>query len=243
MAQNSDSSSPSLEGDDEESGDGSGSRKRKPSASGEGDGGSSKRTGRKSRSKSSKGDLSTAMKGSSTTKRTSRKSTDVSRQKKRKQTKKKSKRGKKSNALVTYKGNVQTSDEDTSLKGFSSSQVKLASKSASKPPVKSTTADESSLKKRIQQLESIVSSQVTEIQKLQRTVADMNRTVSTFSNVVDVLRDAGLQIDDDSAQIPYEQDAEEAMEERIKAATKDPVHRQSIMDAEIFGIAPTTVTE
>ena len=239
MTQNSDLSASSLEGDDERSGGGDGNRKRKPS--GESDGVSGKRTGRKSRSKSRKGDSSAVVKGSTTKRASNKKNADGKRQKKRKHTKR---RGKKSNALVTQEGNhIQTSAEDTSLKGFSSSQVKHPPKAESKPTGKATKGDESSLKKRVIQLETIVSSQVAEIQKLQRTVADMNRTMGIFSNVVDVLRDAGLQIDDDSAQIPYEQDAEEDMEERIKAATKDPVHRQSIVDAEIFGIAPTTVTE
>ena len=160
-------------------------------------------------------------------------------------------------SLKTKGGNtLNTSDMNTSLKGFQEpAQNKQSQKPKSKEPkeveassapdIKDKSDSNKNLKKRVAQLESLVSTQMSEIQKLRREIDELTKTTKTFSNVVDILREAGLQLneDDDSASIEEELDTAEE-QSHPQRQTGSFLQSQAISDDMlIFGIAPKSVTD
>mmetsp|Transcript_22190 Transcript_22190/g.46805 ORF Transcript_22190/g.46805 Transcript_22190/m.46805 type:complete len:790 (+) Transcript_22190:100-2469(+) len=157
--------------------------------------------------------------------------------------------------LHTSKSSINTNDQNTSLKGFKS-EVPPASPQQIKDEKAEDVADDDSLvvsgegdlQKRVVQLESIVSNQQVEIQKLRRDLEELNKAASVFSNVVDVLREAGLRIDEDEEIVVMDEEVENEQDAigggGNSASVKSPLEQQSIHDAmEIFGIAPKSVTD
>jgi len=108
---------------------------------------------------------------------------------------------------------------------------------------------EGDLPKRVVQLEMIVSNQMTEIQKLRREIDDLTKAASMFSNVIDVLREAGLQIDEgDKAVVRDEEGESEGDDDDVGGkdteSNKRPLQQHTIHDdMEIFGSAPRSVTD
>ncbi len=165
-------------------------------------------------------------------------------------------KGRKS-SLKTKGGNtLNTSDMNTSLKGFKepknqkqrqqkeSKQLKQSNDTAASD-VEDTKEDSKTLKKRVTQLESIVSTQMSEIQKLRREINELTKAAKVFGNVVDVLREAGLQLsdEDDAAAIEEELDTDDA-QPQPQRQTGSFLQSQAISDDMlIFGIAPKSVTD
>jgi len=150
------------------------------------------------------------------------------------------------------KSTIKTSGENTSLKGFKSEQQspvtsKVEDSKNSKP--KEGADNEASLQKRVIQLESIVSNQMTEIQKLRREIDDLTKSTAVFANVVNILQEAGLRIDeDDNVALGNEDDDDVTVKRPDTLSTSsnissDQVPFQTIDDMEIFGIAPKSVTD
>jgi hypothetical protein len=148
------------------------------------------------------------------------------------------------------RGSIKSSDENTSLRGFKSEKKPTPPPRRSQGGSGNPTNDVSGsndvadddMKKRIVRLETIISNQLTEIQKLRRDVDGLTRGAGVFSKVVDVLRKAGIQIDeeDQAAVVGDDRDEDEV---RIPP-TQPPAKRQAIRDdMEIFGIAPNSVTD
>jgi len=149
------------------------------------------------------------------------------------------------------KSTIKTSGENTSLKGFKSEQQppvtsKVEDSKNSKPK---ESTNEASLQKRVIQLESIVSNQMTEIQKLRREIDDLTKSTAVFANVVNILQEAGLRIDeDDNVALGNEDDDDVTVKRPDTLSTSsnissDQVPFQTIDDMEIFGIAPKSVTD
>jgi hypothetical protein len=123
--------------------------------------------------------------------------------------------------------------------------------------------------KRIIQLETIVSAQMSEIQKLRREIDNLTKSAVLFTQVVEVLRNAGIQIDeDDNIQVGVvdidnnndddDDDDEDENDDttttttpstkRIPPTTTTAVQQQQKQmtfndDLEIFGITPKSVTD
>ena len=172
----------------------------------------------------------------------------------------KSKSKARSCSLKTKSGSrINTSDENTSLKGFKEpkQQQVAPQRQESIEPQKEPTNDTSSqdtegddgkqLKKRMKQLESLLSTQMSEIQKLRREVDELTKAVSLFANVVEILRDAGLQVNDkdSTSSIQEEFDTLEVKKSQQRQTGSFLQPRVSPLDdmPNIFGIAPTSVTD
>ena len=159
---------------------------------------------------------------------------------------------KQQNKLTTNKGRIKTSDENTSLKGFKS-KIEPAPASQTKQPQTGDSAkddgDESNgggdIQKRVVQLEMIVSNQMAEIQKLRREIDDMSQQAAIFANVVNILREAGLRIDEDENVVVGGLMGDEIEnEDGVIGGDNTPFQQQMIHDdMEIFGIAPKSVTD
>ncbi|KAL7498415.1 hypothetical protein ACHAWT_007352 [Skeletonema menzelii] len=154
-------------------------------------------------------------------------------------------------SMKTKGGNtLNTSDMNTSLKGFKEpeQQKQRLQQKATEPKaadIEDESEDSKSLKKRVTQLESLVSTQMSEIQKLRREIDELTKAAKTFGNVVDILREAGLQVNngDDSVSIKEELDTDEA-QSRPQRQTGSFLQSQAISDDMlIFGIAPKSVTD
>ena len=149
-------------------------------------------------------------------------------------------------------GIMKTSNENTSLKGFKSSTYANPPKNVGKQQQateipkenrKESNVNDDDLKKRIVQLETIVSNQMTEIQKLQRKVEELTQSVSVFSNVVDVLREAGIQIDEEDDVVVGGVDSGGDDDIRSQPTPISAQRKMISDDMEIFGLAPKSVTD
>ncbi len=158
-------------------------------------------------------------------------------------------------SMKTRDGNrIDTSDENTSLRGFKETKQKLepAEPKQSKQKGDDNTSkktkdkgdDGNRLKKRVTQLESLVSTQMSEIQKLRREVDDLTKAASVFSNIVDILREAGLQVNDEEGTVSIPEETE-AAEVQPQLQRQTGSFLPSINDdmPNIFGFAPTSVTD
>jgi len=149
------------------------------------------------------------------------------------------------------KSTIKTSGENTSLKGFKSEQQTpvTSEEDESKNSKPKEETNEASLQKRVIQLESIVSNQMTEIQKLRREIDDLTKSTAVFANVVNILQEAGLRIDeDDNVALGTDDDNDVTVKRPDTLSTSsnissDQVPFQTIDDMEIFGIAPKSVTD
>ncbi len=149
-------------------------------------------------------------------------------------------------------GVIKTSNENTSLKGFKSNtnvlpptkfgQQHEEAQYPQKSKNESNVTDED-LKKRVVQLETIVSNQMTEIQKLQRKIEDLTRASNIFSNVVDVLREAGIQINEEDDVVVSDADSGGSDDDQSLPAPKSAQRKTINDDMEIFGLAPKSVTD
>ncbi len=154
---------------------------------------------------------------------------------------------------------VKTTDINNSLKDFKRNRNRSNSASTKETAVKgenntiiNTKANEK-LKKRVIQLESLVSNQVSELQKLRREIDELTKTVATFANVINMLREAGLTIDEDE----LKEDGDVGSHPEV-IGTNDSLRQKSSLpdeggskiqqqaindDVEIFGKAPTSVID
>lgn len=154
-------------------------------------------------------------------------------------------------ALQTNSSSIKTSDGSNSLKGFKSEippqQVaKETAISGIDNVDRSTTRDKHS--KRIQNLEMLISKQQGEIQKLRREIEELSKATNMFANVVDVLREAGLRIDEDNEVAIIDEVVENddllVGKDDASLSQQPPSQQQTILDdTEIFGIAPKSVTD
>ena len=167
----------------------------------------------------------------------------------------KSKSKARSSSLKTKGGStINTSDENTSLKGFKEPKQQKQQKSKkTKQSVHSTAPDiedksdedDKTLKKRVTQLESLVSTQMSEIQKLRREIDELTKTVKVFAKVVEVLREAGLHVNEEDTTVSIEEelDTTDAQPQQQRQTTSF-IQSQAINDDMlIFGIAPKSVTD
>lgn len=158
-------------------------------------------------------------------------------------------------SMKTRNGNrIDTSDENTSLRGFKETKQKLESAETKQSKqkgddntskkTKDKGDDGKKLKKRVTQLESLVSTQMSEIQKLRREVDELTKAASVFSNIVDILREAGLQVNDEEGTVSIQEETE-ATEVQPQLQRQTGSFLPSINDdmPNIFGIAPTSVTD
>lgn len=205
-----------------------------------------------SNSKANKGSASKQV----VNKRTQRKKSSS---KKQQQSKKKSNAKTKDSSISSTKekskskSTIKTSDENTSLKGFQSEPVIVPTQEDDDDNVSDSTiaatdaADDTSLQKRVVQLEMILSNQMTEIQKLRREVDDLTQTTSVFANVINVLREAGLRIDEDEkVGLGLGNTNDDGVESERRQDTLSSNSRPLLTttdDMEIFGIAPRSVTD
>jgi hypothetical protein len=147
-------------------------------------------------------------------------------------------------SMKTRDGNrIDTSDENTSLRGFKETKQKGDDNTSKKTEDKGDD-DGNRLKKRVTQLESLVSTQMSEIQKLRREVDELTKAASVFSNIVDILREAGLQVNDEEGTVSIQEETE-AAEVQPQLQRQTGSFLPSINDdmPNIFGIAPTSVTD
>jgi hypothetical protein len=147
-------------------------------------------------------------------------------------------------------GVIKTSNENTSLKGFKSNtnvspSTRQQNEVAQYPQKnkKESHATDVDLKKRVVQLETIVANQMTEIQKLQRKIEDLTRASNVFSNVVDVLREAGIQINEEDDVVVIDEDSGGGDVNPSLPAPKSAQRKTINDDMEIFGLAPKSVTD
>ncbi|KAL7478356.1 hypothetical protein ACHAW6_004125 [Cyclotella cf. meneghiniana] len=155
----------------------------------------------------------------------------------------------------SYIGKIRTSHGHNSLKEFNGgSQQKIQQSNSTALSHIAITNDE--LKKRVVQLETLVSIQVSEMQKLRREMDEMVKAIGVFANVIVLLREAGLRLDDDDKV----SDIDEFSEDEGDGADNNKLRNRSRLpkvgasspqqqttffedDMEIFGVAPTTVTD
>ena len=128
---------------------------------------------------------------------------------------------------------IRTSGNN-SLKQFSSGPTNIIMQQP-ESKLSNTTVD--SLKKRVVQLETLVSSQMSEIQKLRREMEDMSKTVQGVSNFVEQLQAFVHEDDELSGNIGSAKQKE--------MSVPDNTNQQPMFDDdyEIFGIAPTTIKD
>ena len=184
----------------------------------------------------------------------------------------KSKKHSTSNTTKAKKGSsrssVKTNDNNNSLKDFKSEVVEAgtSNKDATSKKENGTNDDKDNkssntndkLTKRVVQLESLVSTQVREMQKLRREIDELTKTVGMFSNVVGLLREAGLRIDEDDDVAVIDNEMDDDDDEEQGRGGKDTLRKRSSLpkeggkpeqqqiindDAEIFGNAPSTVID
>eukprot|EP00804_Cyclotella_cryptica_P010281 CCRYP_012222-RA/>CCRYP_012222-RA protein AED:0.00 eAED:0.00 QI:249/-1/1/1/-1/1/1/667/654 len=156
----------------------------------------------------------------------------------------------------SYSGKIRTSYGQNSLKKFSGgSQQQIQPSNYTTLSTIAITNDE--LTKRVVQLETLVSSQVSEVQKLRREMDEMVKAIGVFANVIDLLREAGLRLDDDEDKVSEIHDVSEHGGEgtdknKLRSRSRLPKEGASSSqqqktlfedDMEIFGAAPTTVTD
>ncbi|KAL7517289.1 hypothetical protein ACHAWX_002220 [Stephanocyclus meneghinianus] len=155
----------------------------------------------------------------------------------------------------SYIGKIRTSHGHSSLKEFNGgSQQKIQQINSTALSHIAITNDE--LKKRVVQLETLVSIQVSEVQKLRREMDEMVKAIGVFANVIVLLQEAGLRLDDDDKV----SDIDEFSEDEGDGADNNKLRNRSRLpkegasspqqqttffedDMEIFGVAPTTVTD
>mmetsp|Transcript_22142 Transcript_22142/g.53653 ORF Transcript_22142/g.53653 Transcript_22142/m.53653 type:complete len:794 (-) Transcript_22142:1127-3508(-) len=156
-----------------------------------------------------------------------------------------------SSTLNTSKSSIRTSGENTSLKGFKSRvrhspapQIEQKPGETAKVSSDESSVSDDDLLKRVVQLEMIVSNQMTEIQKLRRDIEDLTKASEVFSNVVNVLREAGLRIDEDDAATDEEEESGDG-DKDAESTNIGPLQQQQAIhdDMAIFGIAPKSVTD
>jgi hypothetical protein len=153
---------------------------------------------------------------------------------------------------------INTSDVDTSLKGFKEpkqQQQRLQQKSkeptesddSTAPDIEDRKSDDGKkLKKRVKQLESLVSTQMSEIQKLRREIDELTKATRAFANVIEILREAGLQVNDEDSTVSIEEESDTVGKAQPKhqRQTGSFLQSQAINDDMlIFGIAPKSVTD
>ena len=126
---------------------------------------------------------------------------------------------------------IRTSGNN-SLKQFSSGPTNIMQQPESK--LSNMTVD--SLKKRVVQLETLVSSQMSEIQKLRREMDDMSKTVEGVSNFMEQLQ-AFVHEDDEISGTGSAKQKEMSIPDNTN---QKPMFDD---DYEIFGIAPTTIKD
>ena len=165
------------------------------------------------------------------------------------------------------KGTIQSSSKNTSLKKFKEEPKKRSIAEVDDQDNDIITIDNpnnnDNVQKRIIQLETLVSTQMSEIQKLQRQVDQLTQITNVFHNVVNTLREAGLRIDeDDNIDIGSASSSEEENgssngedDQRTSQQQKEQEPNQLFKkstskatttttdDIEIFGIAPKSVTD
>jgi len=189
-------------------------------------------------------------KGKKQTKRNQRQNTTASNES---NTAKNKSKGRNSSLKTKGGSTLNTSDMNTSLKKFKEPKQKKQQRSkepkqrqvASASDNDDNSEDGKSLKKRVTQLESLVSTQMSEIQKLRREIDELTKAAKVFGNVVDVLREAGLQVNDDDTSVSIEEelDTDEAQSQPQRQKSSF-LQSQSISDDMlIFGIAPKSVTD
>ncbi len=115
---------------------------------------------------------------------------------------------------------------------------------------KDLLAQNEDLVKRIIQLEALAGSQAVEIRKLKEECRSIKEAAEAFAQVVDLLRQAGLSVDQSATTKPRQDDVEktirrEGPEETPDAKKKnEPIKEIEYLDeAEIFGSAPASVTD
>lgn len=152
---------------------------------------------------------------------------------------------------------INTSDVNTSLKGFKEprqqkqhqqqkSKEPKQSHNSTAPDIEDKKSDEGKkLKKRVKQLESLVSTQMSEIQKLRREIDELTKATKAFANVVEILREAGLQVIEEDSTVSVEEELDTAeAQPKPQRQTKGFLQSQAINDDMlIFGIAPKSVTD
>ena len=166
------------------------------------------------------------------------------------------------------KGTIQSSGVDTSLAKFKEPKKKSMVDydqddiiTDNNPKNNSDKNDD--VQKRIIQLETLVSTQMSEIQRLQRQVDNLTRITSVFNNVVNTLREAGLRIDEDDNAIvgssSQDDDGSGREEDGTRTTSRQRKEQEpnqlfqktktaastttTTDDIEIFGIAPKSVTD
>jgi len=116
-----------------------------------------------------------------------------------------------------------------------------------KPEKDKPTEREEELLQRITQLESLVSSQTVELRKLRDECNKLVEASEAFNEVVNLLRNAGLQTDETkiSGVEPSASEAstEESVSEIQPGAKKGIKAYEAFDDTEIFGTAPSSVTD
>lgn len=158
-------------------------------------------------------------------------------------------------ALRTEKSSIKTSDGNNSLKGFKSEVVRpvippLPTEDGAGDDAEDAAGDgaivdggDDDIQKRVVQLETIVSKQQFELRKLRREVEDLTEAAKAFSNVVDILREAGLKIDETDESVAADV-AAAAPNRKSDASAPGGGGLPSVRDDDsIFGAAPRTVTD
>ena len=164
------------------------------------------------------------------------------------------------------KGTIQSSGKDTSLAKFKEPKNKSIvdydqDDNITDNPDNNDDDNDGDVQKRIIQLETLVSTQMSEIQRLQRQVDNLTRITSVFNNVVNTLREAGLRIDEDDnytvGSSSEEDDGSGREEDGTRTTSRQRKEQEPNQlfqkttkatttmtdDIEIFGIAPKSVTD
>jgi hypothetical protein len=143
----------------------------------------------------------------------------------------------------TIPGKISTRFSNTGLKEFTSASHQETQQDNS-DAISDMTTD--MLKKRVVQLETLVSSQASELQKLRREINAITKSVGAFSNVVELLQEAGLDImASNMEELGDGDDSNNNLRSRSGLPREGMVPQSTSFedDMEIFGIAPTTVTD
>lgn len=115
---------------------------------------------------------------------------------------------------------------------------------------KDLLAENADLVKRIIQLEALAGSQAVEIRKLREECKSIKEAAEAFAQVVDLLRQAGLSVDQSATTKPRQDDVEKTIRKEEPKETPDSKKKTELIkeyqyldEAEIFGSAPASVTD
>lgn len=150
-----------------------------------------------------------------------------------------------------------SNDDNQSMNPSDTNESPSISQQLQEQQIKQLQEFQDTLLRRITQLEALTASQTVEIRKLKEESQTLQETASTFAQVIDLLRQAGLPTDEtsssstsknnDSPKKKQIQSTSKSSNSNVSSSTTSDKENQpkyeSYNDSEIFGTAPSSVTD